>query len=138
MSVDLDVFYDRVATGFERRMIHPDPTLIAWDTATLAERLVRAITWHDRNWHHTSTSEIHHWLKFAGREKMLAAGKALPIPGPFVLYRGVAGDGIHRRRRGVSWADSLKQAQWFAKSLPAPRGPRRLQGHGGREACFLP
>jgi hypothetical protein len=53
---------------------------------------------------------------FAGcdRDKLRAAGDPLPGPGPFVLYRGIAGHGPRRRRRGLSWTEDAERAQWFA------------------------
>lgn len=43
-----------------------------------------------------------------------AAGEPLPGPGPYTLYRGVAGVGPARRVRGLSWTASRERAQWFA------------------------
>jgi hypothetical protein len=58
----------------------------------------------------------------ADRAKLRAAGDNLPGPGPFVLYRGIAGHGRARRPRGVSWTSSISIACWFAVrfDLPAP------------------
>jgi hypothetical protein len=50
----------------------------------------------------------------ADRAKFLAAGDELPGPGPFTVYRGVAGCGKARRIRGLSWTLSLQRAAWFA------------------------
>ena len=38
----------------------------------------------------------------------------MPGPGPFELFRGVAGRGRARRVRGFSWTASEKTAEWFA------------------------
>ena len=53
-------------------------------------------------------------LQQADRDRLRAAGDALPGPGPFRLYLGVAGVGSARRLRGYSWTDSLDVACWFA------------------------
>src|SRR5262249_11666432 len=37
-----------------------------------------------------------------------------PGPGPFTLYRGVAGRGRARRVRGISWTADPDTASWFA------------------------
>jgi len=41
-------------------------------------------------------------------------GDRLPGPGPFKLYRGVAGKEPIRKARGLSWTSSLEIAAWFA------------------------
>ena len=48
------------------------------------------------------------------RARLLAAGDPLPGPGPFTIYRGVAGKGPARRVRGLSWTASVFRAWWFA------------------------
>lgn len=50
----------------------------------------------------------------ADRKRLLAAGDPLPGPGPFTLYRGVAGRGAARRIRGLSWTALREMAIWFA------------------------
>jgi len=49
------------------------------------------------------------------RDRLRAAGDPLPGPGPFTLYRGVAGKGPARRVRGYSWTASRNIAWCFAK-----------------------
>ncbi len=56
----------------------------------------------------------------ADRDRLLAAGDPLPGPGPFTIFRGVAGKGRARRVRGLSWTGSLEKAQWFARRLYLP------------------
>ena len=51
---------------------------------------------------------------WADRERLRASGEPLPGPGPFILYRGVAGKGPARRVRGISWTRSVERARWFA------------------------
>ena len=57
------------------------------------------------------------------RKKLRAAGQKLPSPGPFTLYRGVAGNGPKRRIAGLSWTDSLDIACWFALRLSHLKHP---------------
>ncbi len=63
------------------------------------------------------------WLRFlfsnADRPALLAAGGPLPGPGPFVVFRGVAGCGAKRRLRGISWTADRDKAIWFAKRFAA-------------------
>jgi hypothetical protein len=61
-------------------------------------------------------------LALADKTKLRAHSDPLPGPGPFTLYRGVAGIGARRGHRGMSWTASFDCAAWFARcySLPAP------------------
>lgn len=54
-------------------------------------------------------------LAMADSDRLRAAGDALPGPGPFTVYRGVAGRTSARRVRGASWTGSLEVARWFAQ-----------------------
>jgi hypothetical protein len=70
-----------------------------------------------------SLPELKKLLSIADRGKLRAAGDPLPGPGPFTLYRGVAGVGAARRVRGLHWTSDENQASWFAtwiKGLAAP------------------
>lgn len=58
-------------------------------------------------------------FQYADREKLIKEGEPLPGPGPFMVYRGVAGRGARRRLRGLSWTASLDKAIWFAKRFAA-------------------
>ena len=58
----------------------------------------------------------------ADRGRLRAAGDPLPGPGPYTLYRGVAGLPHHRRVRGYSWTASFEKAQWFANRFAALAG----------------
>ena len=64
-----------------------------------------------RNWTRGFTRGV---FALCDRDRLLAAGQSLPGPGPFELYRGVAGKGAARRKRGVSWTSSIARARWFA------------------------
>jgi hypothetical protein len=56
------------------------------------------------------------WMfAIADRERLRAAGDALPGQGPFTVYRGVSGIGAARRVRGISWTASEERAWWFAR-----------------------
>jgi len=59
----------------------------------------------------------------ADRARLRALGDALPGPGPFTLFRGVAGRGAKRRVRGLSWINAMRPV-WdsrrsIERSLPA-------------------
>jgi len=64
----------------------------------------------------------HLLFMLAERQKLRDAGDPLPGPGPYTLYRGVAGEGKLRRVRGMSWTGSLEKATEFAMmwDLPDP------------------
>jgi hypothetical protein len=56
-------------------------------------------------------------------QRLRKAGDPFPVPGPYTLYRGVAGRGTARRIRGLAWTSSEEVAWWFARrydSLPRP------------------
>jgi len=64
------------------------------------------------------------WLiERADRTKLRAAGDLLPGPGPFTVYRGVAGHGRARHVRGLSWTASLDRARFFARRYPTLHNP---------------
>jgi hypothetical protein len=73
----------------------------------------------NRRW---TTSVLAELFKQADRQRLRAAGEPLPGPGPFTVYRGVAGCGRARRVRGFSWTLSEERAGWFANryALPDP------------------
>lgn len=79
------------------------------------ETLFWAYTGCRLNWSHISPSWMYHLFSFANRDRLLKIGDPLPSDGPFRLYRGVAGVGAKRRKRGISWTASIEKAKWFAK-----------------------
>jgi hypothetical protein len=56
----------------------------------------------------------------ADRAKLRALGSPLPGPGPFKLFRGVAGRGPYRRERGIAWTGDYTTAAWFAQRTDLP------------------
>lgn len=80
------------------------------------------------NWAATPFSEIRSLIRAADPARLRAAGDPLPGPGPFRLFRGVAGEGRYRRERGFSWTDSEKWACFFALRPPAVGRPAVLSG----------
>lgn len=79
------------------------------------EALLLALTKIDGNNASWAPNVLRLMLDLADRERLLASGDPLPGPGPFTLYRGVAGGGRARRIRGISWTRSFERAKWFAK-----------------------
>lgn len=59
------------------------------------------------------------FFQLADRERLRAESDPLPGPGPFTVYRGVAGHGRGRRLRGLSWTGSVGCAAWFAHRFEA-------------------
>jgi hypothetical protein len=74
------------------------------------------------NHRHWSLAELQDLFAVADRARLRACGDPLPGPGPFAIYRGVAGLGQSRRIRGLSWTGSRDRAAWFAVrfGLPCP------------------
>jgi hypothetical protein len=95
--------------------------LVVWNTTALQARglyeraLLQAWTGTRTNHHGWSLREQRALFEIADRRNLRAVGDPLPKPGPFTLYRGVAGRGPARRIRGLSWTASPKQARWFAE-----------------------
>ena len=104
-------------------------TLVALNLEPLSTRgiyepaLLHALTATRTNHHHWPMSALRSLLVKADRDRLRSAGARLPGPGPFTLYRGVAGRGTQRRVRGLSWTASFDRARYFATrfdSLPEP------------------
>lgn len=78
------------------------------------------------NFSRWQVSVLKHLFAMADRPALLDAGDPLPGPGPFTVFRGVAGHGARRRLRSISWTADMEKAVWFAKrsammgSLPLP------------------
>ena len=83
--------------------------------------LLHAFTGTRVNNHRYPVAELEILFGLADRDRLRAAGDPLPGPGPFVLYRGVAGRGRARRIRGLSWTASAERARWFANRYAATR-----------------
>ena len=75
--------------------------------------LVHALTGCRTN-NHQAYPLIRRLLNYADKARLRAAGDPIPTPGPFTLYRGVAGKGAARCIRGYSWTADPERAQWFA------------------------
>lgn len=69
---------------------------------------------------HNNYDALSRLLEAADPEKLRAAGQPAPGPGPFTLYRGVAGRGCARHVRGFSWTGSLGVAGSQAEILGLP------------------
>jgi len=69
---------------------------------------------------HWPMDDLRFMFEIADRDRLRAAGDPLPGPGPFTIFRGVAGKGPARRVRGLSWTGSRKKALWFARRLYLP------------------
>lgn len=76
--------------------------------------LLRAFVTTRTNNHGWPISALRLLFDVADRGRLRSAGDRLPGPGPFTLYRGVAGHGRARRVRGLSWTASLERARFFA------------------------
>jgi hypothetical protein len=84
------------------------------------ECLLRAFTRGRVNHREWSESCLDCLFGIADPTRLRAAGRPLPGPGPFRIYRGVAGIGRARRLRGYSWTGCLDIACWFAARLDLP------------------
>lgn len=78
------------------------------------QALISAYTGTRANNSHWPDSELVWLFDTADRSKLRALGDPLPGPGPFVLYRGVSGNGARRHVRGLAWTSDLDVARWFA------------------------
>jgi len=67
------------------------------------------------NFHNWEDQELRELFEIADRNKLLEAGDPLPGPGPFTIYRGVAGVGSYRKERSISWTGNFETAVWFAR-----------------------
>lgn len=78
--------------------------------------LFAALTRRRLNARHVPLDVLRALVTGADRERLRqVAGEPLPGPGPFTVYRGVAGRGADRRVRGLNWTGSLDRARWFAE-----------------------
>jgi hypothetical protein len=96
--------------------------LVAMNRDELARRgvyeaaLFAALTRPRFNAQHVPLDVIRTLVSGADRTRLRqAGGEPLPGPGPFTVYRGVAGRGAARDARGLHWTASLDRARWFAE-----------------------
>jgi hypothetical protein len=67
------------------------------------------------NYHNWELQDLRELFEIADRNKLLEEGDPLPGPGPFTIYRGVAGKGSNRKERGISWTGDFEMAVWYAR-----------------------
>lgn len=61
--------------------------------------------------------DVRYLLKIADRSRLRACGDPIPERDSFTLFRGCAGKGAAKRKRGFSWTSNYDTAMWFAKRL---------------------
>ena len=91
------------------------------------EALIVAWTAPERSLRHVPPSRLRKLIRVADRWKLRAAGMPLPGRGPYVLFRGVAGEPKVRRERGISWTSKPEIAAWFARRSPDLKDPAVYQ-----------
>lgn len=64
--------------------------------------------------HKSCRFELAYIFSMIDRARMRLAGDPLPGPGPFTMFRGVAGHGTARVVCGYSWSGDFERAMWFA------------------------
>lgn len=107
-----------------------DNFLLLKESGVYEKALLHSFTSPRVNNANISSSTLQFLFQYADREKLIKEGDPLPGPGPFTVYRGVAGRGAKRRVRGISWTASLDRAIWFAKrfaELPIMEKPTVYQ-----------
>jgi hypothetical protein len=85
------------------------------DEGVYEKFLLEAYTGCSLNYHNWDIHELQWMFEMAERDKLLQTGDSLPGPGPFTIYRGVAGVGSERKVRGISWTGNFEKALWFAR-----------------------
>jgi hypothetical protein len=81
------------------------------------EALVRAWVDSRTNHSHYRMEDVRYLLKIADRSRLRECSDPIPEQEQFTLYRGCAGKGAAKRKRGFSWTSNLETAKWFAKRL---------------------
>lgn len=79
------------------------------------DMLLKAYTGCSANYHNYPSYFIKCLFSIADKDRLLQIGDPLPGDDPFTVYRGVAGNGPARRKRGISWTGNFDKAVWFAK-----------------------
>ena len=87
------------------------------------EALLVAWTAPECSLHEVPLSRLLKLIRAADRWKLRAAGTPIPGRGPYVLFRGVAGEPEVRRERGIWWTSKSEIAAWFARRCPDLEDP---------------
>lgn len=85
--------------------------------------LLQALTGTRVNHARWSLGTLRFLVDLSDPDRLRAAGDPLPGPGPFRLYRGVAGTGRARKVRGLHWTATPSTAAWFATRFPGMADP---------------
>ena len=103
------------ANSIERLDVVVDNDRVLRKAGLLEEAFLDA--WSYRKWGIPSWDDDYceFWFAHLDRAALLKAGDPLPAGDSFVVYRGVAGDGIARRVRGYSWTGDEGTARRFAR-----------------------
>jgi hypothetical protein len=91
------------------------------------EALLVALTTSEQSLRHVPLSRLLKLIRAADRWKLRAAGTTIPGRGPYVLFRGVAGEPEVRRERGIWWTSKPEIAAWFARRCPDLEDPAVYQ-----------
>jgi hypothetical protein len=89
-------------------------TNILQERGIYEEALLHALIAPSDSHYQVSMGLLREMIRVANKEKLRAVGDPLPGPGPFTLFRGVAGNKNYRRVRGISWTGNFAKAAWFA------------------------
>ena len=80
----------------------------------LEEAFLYAYTSPRANVQHVQASVIMFMASHCNRDKLQACCDKMPEGDSFTLFRGIAGNGAKRRKRGLSWTGDFEKAKWFA------------------------
>jgi hypothetical protein len=100
--------------------------IVAYNASALRERglyeaaLLHAWTGTTTNHAQWPASYIKLLFEIADKAKLRALGYPPPGPGPFTVYRGIAGTGAFRKPHGISWTSDFATACWFAQRMELP------------------
>ncbi len=127
----VDALARRDAVGFLELASNTSSLDLVWRNWELLKSLgifekalLRAVTASRTNKVSFPSEALDLLCRFADPSRLRETGDPLPGPGPFTLYRGVAGRGRARRVRGLSWTRSVSVAAWFVhRVVPALQDP---------------